>query len=267
MTWWQQLDKTRGSRPRCVALMDGTREQVSARLTELAGFAGVVVSPRDRWMPRGLPVRQPGGDWDATPADEARLDQDGGLLAPDESNAIKSWWLKHLHPRANTPNWDVASTCTIGGRRALLLVEAKAHEEELSGALHGKPLKSDASVRSRENHDRIGRAIEDANTQLRHFTGLPWVLSRDRCYQLSNRFAMATKLTEMGYGVILVYLGFLRAGEMAPRTLLADDAHWRTVVLEHSRPVVPASAWDRELNLNGQPFVARIRSHCIEFAT
>ena len=51
--WWKQLDKKRGSRPRCVLLTDGGPEEVAARLTALVDIPEVVVTPSDTWMPYG----------------------------------------------------------------------------------------------------------------------------------------------------------------------------------------------------------------------
>lgn len=258
MSWWLQLDKTRGSRPRCVAMTAGTRAEVSARLTELASWPGVVVAPDDHWMPRGVPVQRSDGTRDVAPADEARLDVPNELLSAAESSALKDWWLEHPG-KANTPNWDIASTCSFHGRKGLLLVEAKAHLEELAGEEHGKSLNPKASGDSFANHQNIGRAIADTAAEYQRFTGFPWAISRDRCYQMSNRFAMAGKLAEMGYPVVLVYLGFVVAEEMTGRTLIEDESTWRTSVLEHSRHMVPERAWDHEWSIQDQPFVPRIR--------
>ena len=42
--WWQALGKdNRGSRPRCVLLADGSRQEVAVRLTDLVGLADVTV--------------------------------------------------------------------------------------------------------------------------------------------------------------------------------------------------------------------------------
>ena len=56
-SWWRALDKHRGSRPRCVLLVDGTRHAVAACLTDLVGLPDIAVSPNDFWMPRGKPVK------------------------------------------------------------------------------------------------------------------------------------------------------------------------------------------------------------------
>ena len=103
---------------------------------------------------------------------------------------------------------DIASACEIEGKSGLLLVEAKAHENELSYSGKSSP---GVSVNSQGNHQQIGQAIAEANAGLELAAGNPWGISRDSHYQLSNRFAWAWKLASLGVPVVLVYLGFLNA--------------------------------------------------------
>lgn len=78
---------------------------------------------------------------------------------------------------------------------------------------------------------------------------------------MSNRFAWSWRLTELGIPVVLVYLGFLRANEMADKGMpFTDHAHWKRVVNEHSAPLFPVEVWDRSWTVNGQAFVPLIRS-------
>ena len=130
------------------------------------------------------------------------------------------------HPRgANTPNWDIASTCTFEGERGLLLIEAKAHGSELKP--EGKSLRSNASPNSIKNHERIGLAVAEANAELQSATGRQWFISRDDHYQLSNRFAWSWKLASLGIPVVLLYLGFLNAQDMAcDGRLFRCEAEW-----------------------------------------
>ena len=109
-----------------------------------------------------------------------------------------------------TPNWDIASTCTIKGQRGLLLVEAKAHSAELGES-------DSCGSRNRGNHERIRWAITEAAAGLQTATGSSWILSPDGHYQLSNRFAWSWKLASLGIPVVLLYLGFLNAEEMTDR--------------------------------------------------
>ena len=81
-SWLQALGKDkRGSRPRCILLVDASRNAVAAQLTDLVGLDNVMVSPNHFWMPRGKPVRM-GRAWDKKPADEARLDRDDRFVGP-----------------------------------------------------------------------------------------------------------------------------------------------------------------------------------------
>ncbi len=171
-------------------------------MTDLIGLANVTVSSNHFWMPRGKPVRMAGG-WDKKPAAEARLDRDLGFVGPEVQRHLRDWWLSVVLPRANTPNWDVASTCRIEGKEGLLLVEAKAHQNELSRAGKGK---KPSTENGRKNHERIGSAIEQANAGLGSVTRGIWGLSRDHHYQLANRFAWSWKLAMLGVPVVLLYI-------------------------------------------------------------
>ena len=250
--WCAQLDKTRGSRPRCVLLVDGPREAVAARLRALVDDPGVEVSPDDLWMPRGKPVRA-GDGWDTSPADEARLDRDRGFVPGGVRGQLRDWWLA-VQRGANTPNWDLASRCRVAGRRGLLLVEAKAHTGELSdagtGASHPGNLAS------------IGAAIREANDALASITDGHWDLSKDHHYQVANRFAWSWKLASLGVPVILVYLGFLHADEMRARHSrpLSSPEDWVDAVRTHTDGVVDAACWETTLEVDGTPLRPMIRS-------
>jgi len=148
------------------------------------------------WMPRGYVF-----------SDEARLETFGPRVFPNHPawQTLTSWWLKH--PKgANTPNWDFALRAEIEGQAGLVLVEAKANEEELvrddpkRGSVKGTP-------RSVGNDERIRAAIEEAREALEAV--VPGIsISCDNHYQLSNRIAFAWKLASLGLPVALVYLGF-----------------------------------------------------------
>ena len=239
-----------GSKPRCHWLTHGTQEQVANRLTGLAEPWGTV-SADDRWMPEGF-----------CRVEEARLNRASKLLPKRDRDKLRDWWLA-VPGGANTPNWDIASTCTVDNAKGILLVEAKAHNEELNKERAGKSLAPNSSDNSKRNHERIGEAIENANHGLEEQTGYRWALTRDRCYQMSNRFAWAWKLTELGYSVILVYLGFLKSEEMRTgkeQYPLANHQEWECLVKSHGEPLFPEEIWGRPWVVNGQIFVARICS-------
>jgi len=194
------------------------------QLTMLLKPTGAVVSPDDRWMPKG--------HFDDR---EARLEQDGELLLPGsiDWSQLRDWWLVH-NGRANTPNWDLAASCTVEGQRALVLVEAKAHVSELSSS--GKPLDPAASAHSVENDKRIGAAIREASAALNQ--RVPGVeLSRDSHYQLSNRVAFSWKLASLGVNTILVYLGFV--GDRTINDRFTTEEHWSEVFVDHAGVILP----------------------------
>ena len=227
---------------------------VSTRLTNLVGLPGVTVLPADQWMPRGRPVPTAAGDWDTRPAKEARIDQHAGFVSPDLQHRLRDWWLAS-NGGANTPNWDLASTCHIDGRKGLLLVEAKAHTTELSS--DGKPPPAPNSAESKANHQRISEAIQQANAGLTDATGGSWNLSRDDHYQLSNRFAWAWKLAMLGVPTVLVYLGFLKAEEMtAP---FCSKADWERQMRNHASGIVDPACWERPLSVTGTPLRSLLR--------
>ena len=245
----QKLDSNaqKGSKPRCHWLTHGTREQVAIRLTKLIESYGIV-SVDDHWMPEGF-----------CHTEEAQLDKDSKLLPKkDERDKLRDWWLV-VPGNANTPNWDIASTCTVDGNKGLLLVEAKAHAQELNKEVKGKDLSVPATRNSKRNHMRIGFSIQEANSALKKGTRLQWGLSRDQCYQMSNRFAWSCKLAELGYPVILVYLGFLNAEEMGT-DIFGDHANWASLVKKHSKQLFPEKIWDNKWNVHSQLFVPLIHS-------
>jgi hypothetical protein len=241
-----QENQGRGSKPRCHWLTHGESDQVAARLAKLIESWGEV-SKQDHWMPEGF-----------NQTEEAELHKAEQLLAKDERDQIRAWWFRIVRGRQTAPSFDIASTCTIVGRKAILLIEAKAYAEELRGEEGGKPLSSKSSE---ANHEHIGKAIAWANERLIANTNLWWKLSRDRCYQMSNRFAAACKLTELGFPVILVYLGFLNANEMKDKGQpLGTHQEWERLVKTHSQPLLPNEVWGKSWRLHNQLFIPLIRS-------
>lgn len=233
----------RGSRLRCLMLTSLSRERVAQALTALVKpFA--LVSPKDFWMPGGF-----------LKPDEAKLGETPGFLCAEHREMAMAWWLKVRHQNANTPNWDIASTCTIGNKQGLILAEAKAHDKELRTEGKRKTRKT-----NKDNHNQIGAAIRQANNALNDI--LPgWALSRDSHYQLANRFAWAWKVTDLGCPVVLVYLGFLNATEMEDQGRpFSNHQEWRGCVQAHSNDVVPIEAWGSLLDVGSTPLVPLIRS-------
>lgn len=225
----------KGSRFRCLLVMHQPKPKIVEFVNSLVKpFA--VVSGDAKFMPEGF-----------CKPEEARLGEAPGFLTAEQRHIVTDWWLA-VSQGANTPNWDLVSTCTVEGREGLVLVEAKAHAAELKpndccGARHG------------DNRQKIKDAIGDASKML----GEGWRLSIDSHYQLSNRFAWAWRVASLGIPIVLVYLGFLNAEEMV-QPFTSHEA-WERCLLTYAEGTVPRRVWNSgEIQVNGTPVIALIRS-------
>ncbi len=239
-------ERLRGSLLRCLLLTGLPRHHTAELLTNLVQLSNIVISSHDVWMPRGLRDYK-----------ETTLVDNSDFLPPDKCKALIEWWLEK--PRgARLPNWDIASTCIIEGKKGLLLVEAKAHNAELSEAGKSKATTSNSQM----NHIHIDVAIEQANAGLNGVMKVKdWALLRDSHYQLSNRFAWTWKLASLGVPVILVYLGFINATEMLDQGQPFDsNKAWHICIRNHAKKIVPDEAWEKRLEINGTPVWFLIRS-------
>ena len=187
------------------------------------------------------------------------MDQEPTFLSQELRLAMRDWWLAIPTKKANTPNWDIAAEAHSAGRQTLVLVEAKAHENEFSSA--GKPGNGNP-----HNHWKIAQAIEAASADLNAV--MPgWRLSHDHCYQLANRFAWAWKLASLGMDVVLVYLGFLNCEEMQDcGPVFRNEDTWQQLVRTHARGCVPEAAWEQRLRVGAGSVTPLIRTDEIALA-
>lgn len=218
------MSQPRGSLKHVLDLLDSGR--FAQTMSGLLGKHGVQVNEDDAWRPQGY--GQP---------DEWTSEKFCGEHCRDwfDSNQFSGWW---KISSGNPPQWDILSTCNIDNAPGLLLVEAKANDQELDWK--GKSLSPEPSQGSKENHRIIGECIEEANTALnQHLPG--FAISRDRHYQLSNRIASAWKLAQCGLPVALLYLGFTGdEGIRTPsRNPITDHDHWQRLMGAYMHGVVP----------------------------
>ncbi len=199
----------------------------------------------DHWAPRGF-----------LEPDEAKLGETEGFLSDADHAGLTGWWLA-LPGRANTPNWDLVSTCRIKNLKGLVLVEAKAHETELSD--------DRCKAVNTENLKQIENALAVAGAAWNELSS-GFVLSASSRYQLSNRFAFAWKIAKMGTPVVLLYLGFLDAYDMKNERciLLKSHAQWRHCLLAHSKGTIPEDVWDRTFDIGGTPLTVLIASAIVD---
>jgi hypothetical protein len=222
------------------------RKQIALCLSELVQPYGAVHTEEDKWMPQGL-----------LEPEEARLGEAQLFLKPEQRETVTDWWLK-VRARANTPNWDLVASCSVKGKKGLILFEAKAHTNELDSSGKRQP----TTKNGQKNHEQISTAINDVNAKLnaQHFG---WALSRDTHYQLCNRFAWSWKLASMGIPVILVYLGCLNADEMS--SPFPSAKAWTNAVHEYSKGIVPDGVWESKIMVEGTPIHPIIRSLDLEW--
>jgi len=231
----------RGSRFRCLLATQQPKPRVVAFLNSLVQPLAKV-GEEDRYMPEGF----------CNPL-EAMLDETSGFLTDKQAKDVNGWWLS-VRQNANTPNWDIISTCTIDGRKGLVMAESKAHAGELNP--------NDCCGARDENRQWIAAAIRDANQKL----GEGWGLSTDSHYQLSNRFAWAWKIASLGIPVVLVYLGFLNANEMS-QPFMSHGA-WERCLLTYADGTVPRHVWISDpINVNDTPLIPLIRSADVNVTT
>jgi len=209
------------------------------------------ISFNDKWIPLGVT--------------EPKEGQIYSFLKPinkELAKQAKNWWIEY---GSQTPHWDLISTCTINGKQGILLVEAKAHLGELDGERKGKPFDfKKATKKSVANHEKIKKAIEQTNNEINNkITPDSISISRDNCYQLSNRIAHAWWLANQGIPVILMYLGFLNCVEMKDgnRTLFTEDKDWQVCFKEHANQVGVDSIIDEWLDCGESKFITICRSY------
>ena len=141
---------------------------------------------------------------------------------------LQSWWLpaSALKKGARTPVWDLISTCTMLGRKGLLLVEAKTHEAELDWK--SKPLDARASEQSKAAQDHIRTAVGSISHKLASVFAGTAILDVEGHHQLTRRVAWGAFLASQGIPVALLYLGF--TGDSTVPRFLKDDPHWQRLM-------------------------------------
>ncbi len=227
------------------------RSTFLVELAQLLSPAPVRFSAKTMFMPQGS--RAP---------DEARLERFGPKWSHSTEpwSDLESWWLKHT-AGANTPNWDIAVGCLIEDRPGLILVEAKAHKRELK--VEGKRLDGRASSNSHENHEHIGRAINEACLGWQELDA-SIEFSRDSHYQLANRLAFTWKLASFGFPVVLLYLGFIGDDGISNVGAPFDsDDDWQSVFFQYADGLVPLRMFDCRIEIASSPVWLLSRSRPI----
>jgi len=232
----------RGSRKHILDLLE--RKDFIEVFNDLLRNGGATVSDAD--------VRHPKGYIDP---EEMELRDFGPKYLANriDWSVIRKWWPDHP---AKSPQWDLLTTCTIEGKKGIVLVEAKAHEAELKW--EGKPLEEDASRESIHNHQQIGECIAEACRGLNE--KIPGInIQRDSHYQLANRVAFAWKLAQCGMPVVLLYLGFIGdSGISDVGVPFRDNDHWQRVMGAYMQGVLAQSFPDTRIEFESAGFMTML---------
>ncbi len=214
----------KGSKLRCLLLTSMSKQDLQGSLIHIIGQETVdklKIKFTDDFdhFPKGL----------ANPR-EIELDKEKIRIngSIDYCTTLNKWWLEKS---ARTPVWDLVCKAEIDGLPGVILVEAKAHNNELH-----KENDKTGSEKGSANYKRIKKALELVNEKYNYN------LSPDTHYQLSNRIAWSIKLASLGIPVVLIYLGFMNAEEMKASISIKDSLikginDWKELVEKYSGEV------------------------------
>lgn len=118
------------------------------------------------------------------------------FLKPDDS--LKSQWRAFWPTRGNPHNWDaVGKLIDLDGKKEILLVEAKAHIEEI---------KSDCKAESEKSLEKINATFSEVKCALGINCDNDW---KKGYYQFANRLATLYFLHSHGFAARLLCIYFI----------------------------------------------------------
>lgn len=227
----------KGSKLRCLLLTSMRKEKLQESLIHIIGQETIdklKIKFTDDFdhFPKGL----------ANPReielDKEKIPINGSI---DYCITLNKWWLEKS---ARTPVWDLVCKAEIDGAQGLILVEAKAHNNELY-----KENDKTGSEKDSANYNRIEEALKQVNGFY------SYELSPDTHYQLSNRIAWSIKLASLGIPVVLIYLGCINTEEMDSSiskndSLIMGINDWKELVEKYSGEV-GFKKWEEPIPGNG----------------
>jgi len=233
----------RGSRRHVLDLL--SRPDYVSAMNNLLSGTGISVSTADFKMPVSIQETK-----------EATFLEFTTALAEFSGAPLVDLGYRWVDSKYKSQTWDMISQCTIDGTPGILLVEAKAHERELSCS--GKLCPADASAKSCENHEFIRELIVEASSQLGSYVdGVQ--LSIDSHYQLANRLTTAVQLANSGTPVVLLYLGFVGDSYFA-NDYFRSHNHWQRTMGAYLQGVVPQSLPEQRAHFCRADLIFLIRS-------
>ena len=156
-------------------------------------------------------------EWlDCAAGGEGKLNREWkGVDFVDAASDVKSAWVKFWPQTGNVPNWDAVGRLESNSGKEYLLVEAKAHTEELRSSCSAKKAKKEAGsdeIRDGLKATKAGglEKITDALKATTNANGFTadvgdWL---SPYYQYANRLAHLHFLVENGIPARLVFIYF-----------------------------------------------------------
>ena len=171
------------------------------------------------------------------------------------------WWLKYPGPSAITPMFDIISTCTIDGKKGILLVEGRVNTGELFYNGIKKILSNLKTDNVMANQVSVAKAIKEANTGINK-TVKGVELSTENCYHLSSRISEAWWLANKGIPVILLYVGFLNYEKLSYKKhkVFTTDAEWQDLFKKHTEKVGVDKLLEKSIDCGAASFTTIVRS-------
>lgn len=157
------------------------------------------------------------------------------FIHPFLSNDKNSAWWKNALKNYSPYCWDFVSTCTINGKKGLLLIESKAKKGELitKGNLR------EPNLNLESNYAIAGTDLQKVAPDAK--------LSSVTCRQMSNHIYRSWFLARSGIPVILMYLGFHFTGKQNNgNRVFTSGEDWRTYFLKAARKIGVSGLLNKE---------------------
>ena len=231
-----------GSRKHLLDLCESREYPTS--LDRMLEGTGLRLAKDHRSQPHGRATKEAWGE----------LEVEEYLAIPDRQigrlpSLDMNWWLRHRTSTNRSPSWDLIARLSNEKAKevGLLIVEAKAHETEIK--ITDRKTPPTPTVKSQENHTHIARTIARASKRLSRLGCGPFSLSHESHYQLANRLTCAALLADMGYHIVLMYLGFTGDTWFTDDHFRSPD-HWQRVFGGYIQNVVPQGFPERRFAMD-----------------
>ncbi|MBN2356916.1 hypothetical protein JXO59_12445 [candidate division KSB1 bacterium] len=153
------------------------------------------------------------------------------FLQGDEYRDLQKKWAEFWPLGGGIHNWDAVGWVHANGKKELLLVEAKAHTDEIM---------SDCGAANPKSIDKITNAFSQAKAGLHVPSEKDWTT---KYYQFANRIATIYFLNQQGINARLMFIYFLGdkvQGKNCPKTkqewqqALSEQDEWIGLPYEHA---------------------------------